>query len=594
MPDDFHGHALKVHAIAFLRGRGPWALIENTAARTIQLQKDKPSNIRYVEQQFYGEDGVETIFLPTKSIQWVKSWYLYDHITRILYPAKRPPSSDTASVSTPSLTIDYDITNTTTATISDNMTWDHDYLNFDITTAIQQWAKLYSYSNTNIVADAILSCLDGLTPTLADCHKKEEAKPLAIIDLSINYTNGKPEGLKPLSSYSLRDIEDRHSYLKMFEKRRLLRYGGAKQLIQIATGTCCKTMVKNTADNLLEIPRASIASNMITITSTHLKKSSIFGTAKTDLIYARPFLETLTIDHRVRFMKFAIDREPSISWKHVFIEHLVLIFKSFNVTKLLDKIELQHDLYTGKKAGDIPGKVYLEPFHCLTDTASMMAQAEKMAENPTPRQAKLFPNGVVAGNWQTLQELHDDIQRKFTKYKTLGEGKRIDWHEQIQQIHGARSGGIRTLVARTKSTIAKWGKKQNHCVATYADRMAAGEQAIFSVWRGNELLYCVRLLRILTPEDASPEITDIPKFTWQLVEFRGQKNKWPEAEDACAVINILNKAHVKTDGWGKNNGFGLSKAENWDEKLQNLMKYAEEPQLRQDPIKNFTRQTMLR
>jgi hypothetical protein len=579
VPESLRKGILKVHSIAFLKGRGCWAKIENVTDQRMTRQEG-PTQSMYVGDRIIrdGNDKVQyTIFEPHQT-QWHKTWFIFDMITRALYPSKRM-STTTGSQARPALVQPID-EKTTTGALNDGFTvLDGDFHNhLEITSCIRAWAVLHSYSGTNVIHDAILSCLDGLTPTLKDCHGGGNSEPLACVDLSISYTQGKPaDGLKPVSNQDLKEL-DLNPYYKPYQIRRLMRHGGVKEFIKMATGTDCKSMVKVMAIHLLEIPKMTIAVSMIISAFDGTSSNAgCYGTARIELLNALPLVSRFTINHRVRLVGILFSSRHYNKFAN--IPSIVRVFNDFNITKILDKMEEHDKLSSHILPEDVVA--YQGCLSLITDTGNMLLQADRLMEKPTDRQKKFFPNGIVPKKWKTIQELHDDVSRKFTKYKTLGESRRIDWHEKVQSLHGSSAGGLRILLPRTKQTVAKWGALQDHCIASYADQMCSGDNTLFGVYQGKDLLYCGRIDKSENPSRVTDGSVN-PGF-WRLTELRGLKNKDATISDTSKIVQILYDNGIDIDTWlaqgygGVPNGFEKTKSPTVEVKKPEIV------------VKNFTK-----
>lgn len=165
------------------------------------------------------------------------------------------------------------------------------------------------------------------------------------------------------------------------------------------------------------------------------------------------------------------------------------------------------------------------------------------------KQIKAFPKGIVINKWQTFKELHDDISRQATRLELLNNVRFIPEQEELAGLHCAKVGDYRVLLPKTTSRLVRWSNKQKHCISTYADRAVNGECVLGGVYRGNELLFCFRLIRDLSEKDLIA-LKNLPKKTdetpWALVEARGFKNRNADPESAGALVRILQELGVKT------------------------------------------------
>jgi PcfJ-like protein len=225
---------------------------------------------------------------------------------------------------------------------------------------------------------------------------------------------------------------------------------------------------------------------------------------------------------------------------------------------------------------------FMDPWSAMNDAGSQLRKWRRATLNT--RQKKLFPDGITIKKWQSIKEIHDDISRQANKLEALTKQVMMPWSESYQKVHGARADNVRILLPRTNQVLVKWGKKQSHCVGSmYNDKMQRGDCVIAGVFIESDLKYCVRLEPI-QPVDKGGN----PKG-WQLQEFRGQGNCWPEPEHAAAVLTALREAGVQCAHWeNSGNGYGKSKIDDWDSKFAALMTDPPEARLAKKTVKNFT------
>jgi len=208
----------------------------------------------------------------------------------------------------------------------------------------------------------------------------------------------------------------------------------------------------------------------------------------------------------------------------------------------------------------------------------------------SPRAKAKFPNGLELNfKWKTLQELHDKLSITATKIQALEDVNLLPWPEELRKLHGARCGDVKILLPRTTASIVKYGQRQNHCVASRANGMRDGRYVIASVWVEGLQRYTMLIKRCETElnqeEGGDVEAGPNNEIYWDLVEFRGFKNSYPEARHAVMVNDIMQKIDIRSSWMTMGNGYGKEKYENWDaayNKVDNGM-----PIFPKKPITNF-------
>jgi hypothetical protein len=190
------------------------------------------------------------------------------------------------------------------------------------------------------------------------------------------------------------------------------------------------------------------------------------------------------------------------------------------------------------------------------DALRMLNEFKDPSKFKSKKSKAMFPEGLKAKrSWKTIKELHDDISRNYTKLKAIESRKRITWPEELKGLHGARKDDIRILLPRTTVKITEWGKDQNHCVASYADRMVEGTEIIFGVYKGPKLTYVGRIhreswangpLAITTQTPAQVhDLVEHKKVILRFGELRSHSNKAVPKEDVDKVYSIMMQFKVE-------------------------------------------------
>jgi hypothetical protein len=297
-----------------------------------------------------------------------------------------------------------------------------------------------------------------------------------------------------------------------------------------------------------------------------------------------------------------------------------------NHTKILDKVAdimsilKRIEPYTGSSIRDIPQEIQdlltanqnnlIDPFLGMADTGNMLLRWRGAKLND--RQRRAFPDGIRIKNWKTIKELHDDVSRQANKLSALERQKMMPWGDDFHALHGARCGDVRILLPRTNQTLVRWGRAQRHCVGSmYNESMQIGACVIAGVFVGGRLEYCARLVkRVVNVSEQraracpdgeepvtwaadvgwEPDASDGAPYVWELKEFRGEGNRWPEARHAALAVRALEAHGVEIGGWSDSgNGFGATKSMEWPDSFNVELTVAPGTTRVMKAVKNFAK-----
>lgn len=545
--EDMIATVIHLNAFALLKGRGCLVQLFNpttknlvfnpTTKNLVTVKTRGPMGIGLAWDDNIQDEALNATYMRPLERRWINGWTFLDHI--LGFHNSR----------------DYRFR--TTKPIPPN----------EIDEALKAWAKEFvspSCSPEMNIRYITSWLIDGMTETLVPHIKPKEMrvqKPVTQVDLSYRISqDSDPDYILPL------DLDHMMKFHSP-KMRKLLRSGGVKRFIETCTGTACKTMVKVMAPNLHQIAAVSFAMSMITKTDHPGNPVMV----REDLLLLRPFMDTLSIDHRVRFMEIFL-RKNSLGMysdtirdeKHV--ANLKEFFSIANPTKIMDKCA--EATGTFEKLQSYIGD-NIDPFPAMIDAGGQLLKWRGKKLNK--KQQKYFPEGIkVKSRWNSIKEIHDDISKQANKLESLVDVILMPWVEKWRKLHGARCGSTKILLPRTNQVLVRWGKVQKHCVGSmYNSSMQNGEQAIVGVFVEGKLKYCARLTSTKkTHKTAEPEGNAITNEveSWHLTELRGLSNCWPDAKTSAEVLEIMLEVGIDASAWASSgNGYGKAKDGRWDE-----------------------------
>lgn len=177
----------------------------------------------------------------------------------------------------------------------------------------------------------------------------------------------------------------------------------------------------------------------------------------------------------------------------------------------------------------------------IQDTLNQFTEYKNATSIPNKLKTQ-FPNGLeLPKNWKTLRELHDKVSVDYNKIKAADNNKTIEYSETEFQLHGMVQDNIEFVLPSEGATLVEWGKDQEHCVASYADRAAQKACIILGVKLDGDHQYTleIRTHRHITPvppteqiaqgfEEPLFEIERIEEYSYQIQQFHGKGNRSPE------------------------------------------------------------------
>lgn len=387
-----------------------------------------------------------------------------------------------------------------------------------------------------------------------------------------------------------------------FRKRKLYKCKSVGDIVEMFTGRRPKTLIKAFSENmdilvsdLVTDPYSGYRSEQSNVTVFDDKWVKVAN----ELLKAEVPIEFVV--QMVPYMKSRTRMEYD-----KFVSFFLDIVKEVGPVKVINMLERSEQermdgmvgrpippdadeveqLYHALQAGPVSSML---PMDYLIEGSRMFSENKEKMKHITPRQKKVFPNGLVIRRYyKTAKELHDDLSQQATKFAQLGDSTIIKWDKLWYPIHGASKNGLRILLPRSTGTVARWGKDQRHCISTYAHYMVGtryknGYQVtpetpgdadgavverprtiLAGVFKGSELLYCMRMEHdrtlVGTPVNRSEMAVHqenpgliIKEIPWKLEEFRGLQNAAPDDLHAKDVCDILDRVGIHTGNWRQHN-----------------------------------------
>ena len=374
-------------------------------------------------------------------------------------------------------------------------------------------------------------------------------------------------------------------------KRTLYKIASIGSLVEKITGRRPKTLVNAFGENLHTVlgdPASSYSygshkSGVIVYIDQWIKLAKDLMDAEVPMEY---------IVQMIPYFKTSVSRDD-IDFRAFFVD----IVKEFGHVKVLGWLERDPSLEANTVPADgaaalaqaLEAGVYggrsSTPLDHLVEACRILRESRDKLTKATPRQLKVFPNGVQARRYyKTAKEFHDDVSKQAGRFDELGQSIVIKWDDRWKHLHGIRAGELRLLLPRSTGTVTRWGKMQGHCISSYSrgmlpkrgagTSMPAGygdsspdkERTILGgVFKGTELLYCLRiepgqhppikLSRSHEALGADPDVTarevleTRQDLDWSLEELRGKQNCNPEKLHAQLICSMLEKAGVYAEKW---------------------------------------------
>ncbi|MCC7443149.1 MAG: PcfJ domain-containing protein, partial [Bdellovibrionales bacterium] len=445
---------VEVAAIAFLRGRGPWAKVVN--------QRDKP--LRVVERRWReghlafdptqpADEAMPhyvALELPPRSARWVwapwlvptipmarrhSAWYNTDaeleRLEKMVVPC--PTDADRAAAA---------------------------WLGAHGGVYAPAWetgvhnarADQHVTPGTDAIRYAAVCCLDGLTASVLPSFPLPQPIP-----------------------YDVWDGHERALHSRAW--RKALRHGGLRRLAQAVLGHGGRTATAWLSTRLAWAPPHDRQAHCPPSLNTGLVALSSLVDAATG--YSPE--QRVALADALRGERGLQDSLPREAAKRLGA-FLALCSPAKAIAALRPKeVDLGHGLSDAHS-----------PLPMALDAGALLLRWSD-ASRLSDRQRREFPHGIRPGNWSTVVELHDRLVRQASRLEGLAERRPLPGPGMaLGPLRGMRRDGLRLVWPRTTATLLRWGKRQGHCVGTnYGRAMAKGQTAILGVFQGRELRLCL-------------------------------------------------------------------------------------------------------
>ncbi len=340
----------------------------------------------------------------------------------------------------------------------------------------------------------------------------------------------------------LRFIEDYNSADGYTLSHTIMEQKNLSEAVKLYLGTSSKEIIKFIGSNLIKKTDLvkSLSPQLLDVLINHSGK--IFAGSGVDV----PQIKILTCYEDVNlevltYLRFVMDIFKNN------IDHT----QKFIAIKRNDGFKSSKKIATFLQENFSPKKI----FTILSDTESHQGYLTDIAnqwnayKDPSSIPGKLrheYPNGLELPKFQTLKELHDKVSADYNKIKAEDNNKTIPYTETEWQLHGLKKDGVELMLPSEGATLVTWGKEQNHCVASYAERAASKETLIVGVKVYGKHLYTleVRVQEHQRPVKPEPQIMSsrdmfselpglekierISEYSYSINQFYGYSNRTPE------------------------------------------------------------------
>ncbi len=347
----------------------------------------------------------------------------------------------------------------------------------------------------------------------------------------------------------LRFIEDYNSADGYVLSHTILEQKNLSDVVKLYLGTSSKEIIKFIGSNLIKKTDLvkSLSPQLLDVLINHSGK--IFAGAGVEV----PQIKILTCYEDVNlevltYLRFVMDIfSNNIDHTQKFIQ--VKRTDGFKSSKKIGKF--LNENFSPKKIFSLLGEADSTQGY-LTDIVNQWNTYKDPDSIPSKLRSQ-YPNGLELPRFQTLKELHDKVSTDYNKIKAEDNNKTIPYTETEWQLHGLKKDGIELVLPSEGATLVTWGKEQNHCVASYAERAASKDCLIVGVKIYGKHLYTleVRVQEHQIPVRPEPQIMSskdmfselpglekierISKYSYSINQFYGYGNKTPEAYDDKAV-----------------------------------------------------------